>query len=79
MGGWQLEAAKMGLYMFFPVSLFYWFNQADLFEEWTIKMRRELYPHESKMHKADIDRTIMKMQERREKELLKALDQEDSK
>ena len=79
MGGWKLEAAKMGLYMFFPVTCFYLFNQADLFEEWTIKMRRELYPHESRMPRAEVEKMVQIIQERKEKEFLKLLEHETQK
>ncbi|MPC69651.1 Protein PET100, mitochondrial [Portunus trituberculatus] len=50
MGGWKLEIGKMAMYMSFPVMLFYVFNQPKYFEEWTVRMRRELYPPLDKMH-----------------------------
>lgn len=50
MGGWRLEVGKMALYMSFPVAMFYIFNQPKYFEDWTVKMRRELYPPVDKMH-----------------------------
>ena len=74
MGGWKLEAFKMGIYMFFPVSLFYYFNQAEYYEDWMIKTKRELYPHESRMKREEIEKTIVKLQERRENETLELLE-----
>ncbi|KAF0313984.1 Protein PET100, mitochondrial [Amphibalanus amphitrite] len=32
MGGWKLEIFKMGMYMTFPVGLFWYFNQPEYFE-----------------------------------------------
>lgn len=34
MGGWQLEVAKMAMYMAFPVGMFHYFNQPEYFEKW---------------------------------------------
>lgn len=76
MGGWKLEVGKMALYMAFPVALFYLFNQPKYFEEWTVKMRQELYPPLDKMHHKEIEDCIRKIHERRERELLKTLDEE---
>ncbi|KAL1492159.1 hypothetical protein ABEB36_012647 [Hypothenemus hampei] len=47
MGNWQLEIAKMTIYMTFPVGMFYYFNQTSLFENWVIKTKRELFPPEN--------------------------------
>lgn len=44
MGTWKLEIVKMGMYITFPVGLFYYFNQPKYFEEWVIKTKQELYP-----------------------------------
>lgn len=44
---WKLEIARMALYMAFPVSLFYIFNQPQYFEKWVINTRRELFPPEN--------------------------------
>ncbi|KAK7077020.1 hypothetical protein SK128_011890 [Halocaridina rubra] len=69
----------MALYMSFPVAIFYLFNQPQYFEDWVVKMRRELYPPAHKMHREDIDKCIKKLHEKKEKELLKALEEEDGK
>lgn len=76
MGGWKLEIGKMAMYMSFPVILFYVFNQPKYFEEWTVRMRRELYPPLDKMHNQEIEECIRKLHERKEKELLKSLEGE---
>ena len=43
MGTWTLEVARMGVYMFFPVALFYVFNQPQWFEEYIVKNKKELF------------------------------------
>lgn len=78
MGGWKLEAMKMGLYMVFPVGLFYYFNQAELFEDWMIKMKREMYPPESLMHRKEFEDCIRQMQEKKEREYLRLLEERDA-
>ncbi|KAK4307546.1 hypothetical protein Pmani_020692 [Petrolisthes manimaculis] len=79
MGGWKLEVGKMALYMSFPVVMFYIFNQPQYFEAWTVKMRQELYPPLEQMHGKEIDEYIRKLHAKKEKELLKALAEEDEK
>ncbi|XP_044735687.1 protein PET100 homolog, mitochondrial [Chrysoperla carnea] len=72
MGGWKLEVGRMAMYMAFPVAIFYYFNQPELFEDWVKNVRRDMYPPENKDHKALIEKTIIEMQEERDLELLKA-------
>ena len=48
MGNWQLEVAKMCIYMFFPVGCFHYFNQPENFEEWVVRVRREMLYTETK-------------------------------
>ncbi|KAK4004614.1 hypothetical protein OUZ56_006345 [Daphnia magna] len=78
MGGWQLEAAKMALYMVFPVGLFYYFNQAEYFEDWMINLRREMYPTENRVNKKAFEDTIREMKEKREREYLRLLEEKES-
>ena len=77
MGGWQLEAMKMGLYMVFPVGLFYYFNQADQFEDWMIQIKREMYPPDKLTHRKEFEDCIRQMQERKEREYLRLLEERD--
>ncbi len=79
MGNWQLEAAKMGMYMIFPVGCFYYFNQAEYFEDWMIKLRREMYPAESRVNKKMFDDTIREMKEKQEREYLRLLEEKETK
>ncbi|XP_064626126.1 protein PET100 homolog, mitochondrial-like [Lineus longissimus] len=77
MGGWKLEVAKMAMYMSFPVGLFYYFNQPSFFEEWMMSRRHELFPPEQPGARRAIQKTIVKLDERREqkwKENMKKVD-----
>ncbi|XP_049835560.1 uncharacterized protein LOC126279123 isoform X3 [Schistocerca gregaria] len=79
MGGWKLEAAKMAIYLSFPVAMFHFFNQPEYFEEWVIKTRRELYPPESAQHRKQIQEFAEQLQRKRDVEMLKALEQAEKK
>ncbi len=41
MGNWQLEVAKMALYVFVPVGAFYFYHQVDYFEEELARFARK--------------------------------------
>lgn len=41
MGNWQLEAGKMCLYVFAPISAFYMFHQVDYFEDFIKSFQRK--------------------------------------
>lgn len=79
MGGWQLEVARMAMYMTFPVALFYYFNQPQYFEDWVTNIRRELYPPENKMQKDEIQNAIKKMQHKHDLEMLQAFEASNQK
>ncbi|XP_075758290.1 protein PET100 homolog, mitochondrial isoform X4 [Pelodiscus sinensis] len=44
--GVKLEVFRMVLYLSFPVAMFWISNQAEYFEEYVIKRKREIYPPE---------------------------------
>ncbi len=69
----------MGLYMMFPVGIFYYFNQPAYFEDWMVSMRRELYPPEKLQHKKEFESVISKMREKREREYLQLIEAEEAK
>ncbi|XP_055373883.1 protein PET100 homolog, mitochondrial [Condylostylus longicornis] len=79
MGGWALEVGKMAMYMTFPVALFHIFNQPAYFEEWVTKTKRELYPPENKSHRKEIEDTIRALREKKDQEILKALESMEKK
>lgn len=75
MGGWQLEVAKMALYMSFPVVLFHYFNQPAYFEEWVTKTKREIYPPDSKTHRTELADAIRNIQEQQNLKILADMEQ----
>ncbi|XP_067633566.1 protein PET100 homolog, mitochondrial [Eurosta solidaginis] len=74
MGSWGLEVFKMTLYMSFPVAMFHIFNQPAYFEEWVTKTKRELYPPEALGHRDELQKAIKDMQQKRDNEMMKALE-----
>jgi len=77
MGNWQLEVFKLGLYVTFPVAMFYVFNQATIFEPWVVKMKRNMYPPESLTNQAEIRALIKEMREKQQTDLIKQIEQEE--
>jgi len=78
MGTWKLEAFKMFIYMAFPVGVFYYFNQPKYFEEWLVKIKREVYPHENQNHKQELEDFIKEYREAKDKERLRQLEETTS-
>jgi Uncharacterized conserved protein (DUF2346). len=72
MGGWQLEAFKMGLYMIFPVGLFHYFNQPEYFENFVINYNKEKYIDKNNV--VLMKNTIKEMREKSDKEYLEKLE-----
>uniref|UniRef100_A0A1B0DHD1 Pre-rRNA-processing protein Ipi1 N-terminal domain-containing protein n=1 Tax=Phlebotomus papatasi TaxID=29031 RepID=A0A1B0DHD1_PHLPP len=70
MGGWQLEVAKMAMYITFPVALFHYFNQPEYFEKWVTDMKRELYPPEDTSQNEEFRKAIRSVRVAKEKEIL---------
>ncbi|XP_076440472.1 protein PET100 homolog, mitochondrial-like [Babylonia areolata] len=66
MGGWKLEVFKMGVYMTFPVAMFYYFNQPSFFEDWMMEKRNQLFPPQEKNARERINKTIDYLEKRRE-------------
>jgi len=77
MGNWQLEIFKLTLWVTFPVAMFYTYNQAQFFEDWVIKMKREMYPPESLTHNAELRDFIKSYRAEQEAETIRQLQQED--
>ncbi|XP_003730438.1 protein PET100 homolog, mitochondrial-like [Strongylocentrotus purpuratus] len=76
MGTWKLEVVKMSIYVMFPVTMFYYFNQTDLFETYVSKKVKEMYPPESKMHRQELESLRQRMRIKYE-EKLKHLETEE--
>lgn len=77
MGNWHLEVFKLGLYVTFPVAMFYVFNQASLFEPWVVKMKRELYPPENLTSQKEIRALVTEMRHKQQADLIKQIEQEE--
>lgn len=76
MGNWQLEVFKLALYVSFPVGTFYLYNQADLFENWVIKMKRELYPPEHLTARQELQTVIKEMRQQHQDQMIKQMKEE---
>lgn len=74
MGNWKLEVGKMVLYMAFPVSMFHYFNQVNLFEDMVIKFKQERYPADEIAKSEDLWRKYQKSYAEEELARLKGLD-----
>jgi protein PET100 len=77
MGNWQLEIFKLSLWVTFPVGMFYVYNQAQFFENWVIKMKREMYPPEALSHHQELTSFIKSYRAEKESEFIKELQQEE--
>ncbi|MBN3324211.1 PT100 protein, partial [Atractosteus spatula] len=63
----------MMLYLSFPVAVFWVSNQAEYFEEYVVKRKREIYPPDEKMHRKELEEFKERMRNRKEQRLLKQL------
>jgi len=77
MGNWQLELFKLSLFVTFPVAMFYIYNQPQLFEDWVIRKKRELYPPLSTRETEEMKAFIKSYKLEKEAELLRDLRQEE--
>ncbi|XP_050441525.1 protein PET100 homolog, mitochondrial [Adelges cooleyi] len=71
MGKWQLEVARMVIYMAFPVVLFHYFNLPENYEEKVIRFKRENFPPERQEPINKIEELKRLFQERQEEEFKK--------
>ncbi|XP_078387562.1 protein PET100 homolog, mitochondrial [Cetorhinus maximus] len=74
MGGVKLEIFRMLLYLSFPVTVFWISNQAEYFEEYVVKRKREIYPPEEKMRRKELEDFKERMRKKREQKLLHHLE-----
>ena len=49
--GSRIELFRIGVYIFFPVAVFYYFNNPEFFEEYVLKRQKSLYPPDDKLVK----------------------------
>ncbi|XP_053151657.1 protein PET100 homolog, mitochondrial isoform X1 [Hemicordylus capensis] len=61
----------MMLYLSFPVAMFWISNQAEYFEEYVIKRKREIYPPEDEYVRKELEDFKERMRKMQEERLLK--------
>ncbi|XP_069459962.1 protein PET100 homolog, mitochondrial [Ambystoma mexicanum] len=74
--GVKLEIFRMMLYLSFPVTMFWISNQAEYFEEYVVKRKREIYPPELNEQRKELEAFQERMRQRREERLLSKLQKE---
>jgi len=68
MGNWQLEVAKMAIYMAFPVFTFYAYHQVDWFAEQYKGVQRKVYSSEDPKAKAEFKEFLQAVSKQGERE-----------
>jgi len=77
MGNWSLEVFKLAIYVTFPVGMFYFFNQASLFEDWVVQMKRELYPPDRLTSRVELQQLIKDMRDKQQGDIIKQIQEEE--
>ncbi|XP_044851743.1 protein PET100 homolog, mitochondrial [Mauremys mutica] len=73
--GVKLEVFRMVLYLSFPVAMFWISNQAEYFEEYVIKRKREIYPPDDDRQRKELEDFKERMRKKHEERLLGAAQQ----
>ncbi|XP_040045819.1 protein PET100 homolog, mitochondrial [Gasterosteus aculeatus] len=71
--GVKIEMFRMMLYLSFPVTMFWISNQAEYFEEYIVKRKREIFPPDDEQRRKEMEDFKERMRARKEQQLLKAL------
>ncbi|KAK9978097.1 hypothetical protein ABG768_019865 [Culter alburnus] len=71
--GVKIEVFRMMVYLSFPVAMFWISNQAEYFEEYIVKRKREIFPPDEKMHRQELEDFKERMRNRREQKMLKQM------
>ncbi|XP_051995891.1 protein PET100 homolog, mitochondrial-like [Xyrauchen texanus] len=71
--GVKIEVFRMMVYLSFPVAMFWISNQAEYFEEYIVKRKREIFPPDEKMHRQELEDFKERMRNRREQKILKQM------
>ncbi|XP_048344346.1 uncharacterized protein LOC125428376 isoform X1 [Sphaerodactylus townsendi] len=61
---------RMVLYLSFPVAMFWISNQAEYFEEYVIKRKREIYPPEDEFQRKELEAFKERIRKKQEEQLL---------
>ncbi|KAA0705369.1 Protein PET100 -like protein, mitochondrial [Triplophysa tibetana] len=71
--GVKIEVFRMMVYLSFPVTMFWISNQAEYFEEYIVKRKREIFPPDEKMNRQKLEDFKERMRNRREDKMLKQM------
>ncbi|KAM9391715.1 protein PET100 homolog, mitochondrial isoform 2-T2 [Pholidichthys leucotaenia] len=69
--GVKLEVFRMMLYLSFPVAMFWISNQAEYFEEYIVKRKREIFPPDEAVRRKELEDFKERMRVRKEQRILK--------
>lgn len=69
--GVKIEIFRMMLYLSFPVTMFWISNQAEYFEEYIVKRKREIFPPDEQINRKELEDFKERMRVRKEQRLLK--------
>ncbi|XP_068192730.1 protein PET100 homolog, mitochondrial [Antennarius striatus] len=76
--GVKLEYFRMMLYLSFPVAMFWISNQAEYFEEYVIKRKREIFPQDEEARRKEMEDFKVRMRVRMEQQRLKRISAESN-
>ncbi|XP_041862428.1 protein PET100 homolog, mitochondrial [Melanotaenia boesemani] len=71
--GVKIEIFRMMLYLSFPVTMFWISNQAEYFEEYIVKRKREIFPPDEEKQRRELEDFKERMRVRKEQRILKQL------
>ncbi|PWA17608.1 protein PET100 homolog, mitochondrial [Gambusia affinis] len=71
--GVKIEMFRMMLYLSFPVTMFWISNQAEYFEEYIVKRKREIFPPDEESRRKELENFKERMRIQREQRILKKM------
>ncbi|XP_061604253.1 protein PET100 homolog, mitochondrial isoform X2 [Phyllopteryx taeniolatus] len=71
--GVKIEMFRMMLYLSFPVTMFWISNQAEYFEEYIVKRKREIFPADERLNRKELEDFKERMRTRKEQRELKQI------
>ncbi|XP_033999876.1 protein PET100 homolog, mitochondrial [Trematomus bernacchii] len=74
--GVKIEVFRMMVYLSFPVTMFWVSNQAEYFEEYIVKRKREIFPADEKVHRKELEDFKEQLRVRKEKRIMKRMSME---
>ncbi|XP_075894617.1 protein PET100 homolog, mitochondrial [Nelusetta ayraudi] len=74
--GVKIEVFRMMLYLSFPVAMFWVSNQAEYFEEYIVKRKREIFPPDEGLKRKELEDFKEYVRVRKEKRMLKDVSME---